>query len=103
MLSDANVMRILRTHLQGRGMLESDLILHSVALCFGFWRLPALRRTAGLPDAESFLYGGAVSLEAETYLTDRLVLVLRLRERILWGGAASLFHTGFGVGIRYIL
>lgn len=55
MLSDANVMRILRTHLQGRGMLESDLILHSVALCFGFWRLPALRRTAGLPDAESFL------------------------------------------------
>ena len=52
---------------------------------------------ASLPDAESFLYGGAVSLEAET------VLVLRLRERILWGGAASLFHTGFGVGIRYIL
>lgn len=58
---------------------------------------------AFLPDAESFLYGGAVSLEAETYLTDRLVLVLRLRERILWGDAASLFHTGFGVGIRYIL
>ena len=58
---------------------------------------------ASLPDAESFLYGGAVSLEAETYLTDRLVLVLRLRERILWGGGASLFHTGFGVGIRYIL
>ena len=58
---------------------------------------------ASLPDAESFIYGGAVSLEAETYLTDRLVLVLRLRERILWGSAASLFHTGFGVGIRYIL
>ena len=50
---------------------------------------------------ERLLWDG--SLEAETYLTDRLVLVLRLRERILWGGAASLFHTGFGVGIRYIL
>ena len=58
---------------------------------------------AFLPDAESFLYGGAVILEAETYLTDRLVLVLRLRERILWGSAASTFHTAFGVGIRYIL
>lgn len=55
MLSDANVMRILRTHLQGRGMLESDLILHSVVLCFGLWRLPELRRTAKSPDAESFL------------------------------------------------
>lgn len=58
---------------------------------------------ASLPDVESFLYGGALTLEAETCLMDRLVLVLRLRERILWGGAASLFHTGFGVGIRYIL
>ena len=58
---------------------------------------------ASLSDTESFLYGGALTLEAETYLTDRLVFVLRLRERILWGGSASLFHTGFGVGLRYIL
>ena len=58
---------------------------------------------ASLSETESFLYGGALTLEAETYLTDRLVFVLRLRERILWGGSASLFHTGFGVGLRYIL
>ena len=58
---------------------------------------------ASLSDTESFLYGGALTLEAETYLTDRLGFVLRLRERILWGGASSLFHTAFGVGLRYML
>ena len=45
---------------------------------------------AFLPDAGSFLYGGAVSLEAETHPTDRLTLVLRLKEYILWGCSTSL-------------
>ena len=53
MLSDVHVMRLLRTHLQGRGMLESDLILHSVVLCFGLWRLPLLRLDPP-PQAEAF-------------------------------------------------
>ena len=39
---------------------------------------------ATLGQCESFIYGGAITLEAETYLSDRLVLLLRLRERILW-------------------
>lgn len=58
---------------------------------------------ATVHNTESFLYGGAVTLEAETYLTDRLIFILSLRERILGGSAASIFHTCFGVGIRYIL
>lgn len=40
---------------------------------------------ATLGQCESFIYGGAITLEAETYLSDRLVLLLRLRERILLG------------------
>lgn len=42
---------------------------------------------AGLKKYGSFIYGGAVTLEAEVCLTDRLSLGLRLRERVLWGGA----------------
>ncbi|MDC2585316.1 conjugal transfer protein TraO, partial [Bacteroides ovatus] len=52
---------------------------------------------------ESFIYGGAVTLEAETYLSDKVVLLLRLRERVLWGSAAKHFHTQYGLGIKYIL
>ena len=41
-------------------------------------------------------YGGAITLEAETYLSDRLVLLLRLRERILWGSASTHAHFQYG-------
>lgn len=58
---------------------------------------------AALRKHESFIYGGAVTLEVETYLSDKVILLLRLRERILWGGAAKLFHTQYGLGIKYIL
>lgn len=52
---------------------------------------------------ESFIYGGGVTLEAETYLSDKVVLLLRLQERIIWGSAAKHFHSLYGLGIKYIL
>jgi hypothetical protein len=52
---------------------------------------------------DSFLYGGAVSFEIETYLSDRIVLLLNVRERILGGSSISLFHTQIGVGVKFIL
>lgn len=58
---------------------------------------------AALRKHESFIYGSAVTLEAETYLSDRVVLLVRLRQRILWGSAAKHFHTQYGLGIKYIL
>ena len=58
---------------------------------------------AVLKKHESFIYGGAVTLEAETYLSDKVVLLLRLRERVLWGSAAKHFHTQYGLGIKYLL
>lgn len=58
---------------------------------------------AVLKKHESFIYGGAVTLEAETYLSDKVVLLLRLRERVLWGSAAKHFHTQYGLGVKYIL
>lgn len=58
---------------------------------------------ATLRKQESFIYGGAVTLEAETYLSDKVVLLLHLRECILWGSAANKFHTRYGLGIKIIL
>jgi len=55
---------------------------------------------AALKRYESFIYGGTVTLEVETYLSDKVVLLLRLRERILWGSAAKHFHTQYGLGIK---
>ena len=56
-----------------------------------------------LRNKDGFLYGGAVTLQAETYLTDRLVLLFYGRERCLWGGSTERFHTQYGVGLKIML
>jgi hypothetical protein len=56
-----------------------------------------------LRNKEGFLYGGAVTLQAETYLTDRLVLLFYGRERCLWGGSTERFHAQYGVGLKIML
>lgn len=57
---------------------------------------------AALHRHESFIYGGAATLEAEGYLSDRVVLLLRLCERFIWGGASSRCHCQYGIGVKYI-
>ena len=52
---------------------------------------------------DNFLYGGAVTFEIETYLSDRIVLLLNVRERILGGSSINLFHTQIGGGIKFII
>ena len=52
---------------------------------------------------DGFIYGGAVTLQAETYLTDRLVLLLYGRERCLWGGSTGHFHAQYGVGLKIMM
>ncbi len=58
---------------------------------------------ASLRKYESFIYGGAVTLEAERYLSDKIALLLRLRERFVWGGASGqACHFQYGAGVKYI-
>ena len=56
-----------------------------------------------LRNKDGFLYGGAVTLQAETYLSDRLVLLFYGRERCLWGGSTERFHAQYGVGLKIML
>ena len=57
---------------------------------------------AALHRCESFIYGGAATLEAEGYLSDSVVLLFRLRERFVWGGASGRCHCQYGIGVKYI-
>ena len=52
---------------------------------------------------DRFLYGGAVTLEIEAYLSDRVILSLMGRERILWGTTTGHFHAQFGLALKFIL
>lgn len=51
---------------------------------------------------DAFVYGGALTLELESYVTDRIVLLAHVRERVLWGSSLGKFTTQFGLGVRFI-
>lgn len=67
------------------------------------WGKELLFDGATITTEDNFLYGGAVSFEIETYLTDKLVLLLNARERVLLGSDINKFHTQVGVGIKFII
>ncbi|WP_042367758.1 conjugal transfer protein TraO [Bacteroides neonati] len=67
------------------------------------WGDKLLPDGATLRNQDTFIYGGAITLELETYLSDRVVLLLNARERILWGSSIGHFHTQFGVGLKFII
>ena len=56
-----------------------------------------------LASRDAFIYGGAISLEVEAYLADRIALTVNVRERCLWGGSTGHFHTQYGIGLKFII
>lgn len=67
------------------------------------WGDKLLHDGSTLRNKDRFLYGGAITLEIETYLTDRIILLLSGRERILWGTSTGHFHAQFGIGLKFII
>lgn len=67
------------------------------------WGEKTLFDGSTLRNKDSFLYGGAITLEMETYLSDYVVLLLNARERVLWGTSTGHFHTQFGLGLKFII
>lgn len=67
------------------------------------WGEKTLYDGSTLRDKDAFIYGGAITLEMETYITDRIVLLLTGRQRVLWGNSTGHFHTGFGIGLKFII
>jgi len=58
---------------------------------------------ATLQNDDGFVYGGAITLEMESYLTDRIVLLLRVRERAMFGSSISHFRFQAGAGIKIMI
>lgn len=58
---------------------------------------------ATLQNDDGFVYGGAITLEMESYLTDRIVLLLRASERTMFGSPISRFGFQAGAGIKIMI
>nr|DAC74459.1 TPA_exp: conjugative transposon protein TraO [Elizabethkingia anophelis] len=54
-----------------------------------------------LLDGDNFVYGTAGRLSFETYLSDRFVLLLQGRTKVLWGTDLKQFRPSAGVGLRF--
>lgn len=67
------------------------------------WGKKRLDDGATVTNKDNFLYGGAIAVEMETFLTDRLALLVNARERILFGSDISKFHTQVTVGVKVII
>ena len=67
------------------------------------WGETLLYDGARLTDKDSFLYGGALTLNIEVYLSDRMALTGNVRERCLWGNDTGHFHTQYGVGLKIMI
>jgi hypothetical protein len=66
------------------------------------WGKNSLFDGATLINQDALLYGGALTLELETFITDRIILLVNARERVLWGSSIGMFSTQLGTGIKFI-
>lgn len=67
------------------------------------WGKELLEDGTTIQNEDNFLYGGAVTLETETYLNDKLVLLIGARERFLPSSSINDFHFQLNVGIKFII
>lgn len=51
--------------------------------------------------ADNFIYGIGARLSLETYLSDRVVLLLQGRTKVFWGSDLEQFRPSVGVGLRF--
>ena len=66
------------------------------------WGNKTLFDGATLINQDTFIYGGALTLELETFITDRIILLVNARERVLWGSTIGKYSTQLGTGIKII-
>ncbi len=67
------------------------------------WGKRTMADGATLQNEGAFIYGAAVALETEIYLSDAVALTASVRERFVWGNSTGHFHTQFGVGMKFII
>jgi hypothetical protein len=67
------------------------------------WGEKLLPDGATITNTDAFLWGAALTLETEIYLSDRVVIICNVRERLLSGSSIGKLNTRFGLGIKFII
>ncbi len=67
------------------------------------WGRQVLSDGATLQAEDAFIYGGALTLSADFYLSDRFILGAHVRERFVFGNDTSHFLTQFGVHVKFVI
>lgn len=67
------------------------------------WGDKRLKDGALLLNQDRFIGGGTLSLTLEGFLSDRVILLLKVRERCIFGSPTGAFHTQVGFGFRFIV
>ena len=67
------------------------------------WGKSVLSDGSTLHDGDNFIYGGALTLSADFYLSDKIALTANVRERFTLGSDVQIFHTTYGVGVKFII
>lgn len=67
------------------------------------WGKTLLPDGATLHDEDAFIYGGAINVQADFYLSDRIALTANLKERFIFGNSTGHFRFQWGAGIRIMI
>lgn len=67
------------------------------------WGKSVLSDGSTLHDGDNFIYGGALTLSADFYLSDKIALTANIKERFTFGSDVQIFHTQYGVGVKFII
>ena len=64
------------------------------------WSKHILSDGSTIKNGDAFIYGGALTLSADFYLSDRLALGAHIKERFVFGNDTGHFLTQFGVHVK---
>ncbi len=67
------------------------------------WGKQVLSDGATLKAKDAFIYGGALTLSADFYLSDSFILGAHIKERCVFGNDTGHFLTQFGVHLKFVI
>lgn len=66
------------------------------------WGEKLLADGANLKNRDAFIYGGAINVQADVYLSDSFALGVNLKERFIFGNDTGHFRFSYGLTAKYI-
>ncbi|WP_304647493.1 conjugal transfer protein TraO [uncultured Duncaniella sp.] len=66
------------------------------------WGDKILSDGSTLHNSDAFIYGGALTLQADFYLSDNFALGANIKERFVFGNSTGNFRFSYGVQLKYV-